>query len=180
MKTIGIFVLLIISASFIWASDWESHELLDRLLAIREPGTPVIHDGWVIFTADSSLRRVGVSFAHENFANIYWFRMLLVSQDRMDPIIPTDPRIPSTHRDSGVMFYVYQIPEHLMELEYRLIVNGLWTTDPLNPQIRRDPVTGLSMSFLRLPHRQLRPNPLRGLPEGLRFSFAGPPGETIT
>ena len=184
MKTIGIFVLFIVIVSFsgtiAQAAEWETLELIDRLLSLQRPSAPVIHEDSVIFSADSSLRRVGVSFAHENFANVYWFRQLLVSQDRMSPILLPGETLPSPHRDSGIIFYVYQVPGHLSELEYRIVVNGLWTVDPLNSQTRRDPVTGLYYSILRMPHRQARPNPLNGLPEGLSFTFRGPPGETVT
>jgi len=167
MKTIKIFVLILIISSFFGvvsqASEWESYELIDRLLIMPGPGAPVVHDNSVIFTADSSLRRVGVAFAHENFGNVYWFRQLVVS-----------------HRESGIQFHVYQVPDHLKDLEYRLVVNGLWTVDPLNDQTRRDPVSGLALSVINLPQRQVRQNPLNGLPNGLDFTFRAPPGEIIT
>jgi len=179
MKTIVIFCLLIVVASFSWADDWESYEILDRLLTIRTPGAPVIVENYVIFTADSSLRRVGVAFAHENFANLYWFRPLTIPQDRLNNQF--DPLISSgTYMDSGIQFHVYRIPANFRELEYRLVINGLWTVDPLNPQTRRDPVSGLTLSVLSLPNRPVPPNPLNGLPEGLNFSFRGPPGELVT
>jgi len=179
MKRTGIFCLLMIIASFSWADDWESYEIIDRLLSIRKPSAPVYVDNHVIFTADSGLRRVGVAFAHENFANIYWFRPLIIPLDRLNA--PSDAVfLPDTYRDSGLQFYVHQIPMNLREIEYRLIVNGLWTIDPLNPQTRRDTVSGLALSVLSLPYRQISPNPLNGLPEGLNFSFRGPPGETVT
>jgi len=184
MKTIRIFVLFLFIAFFpgiiAQANEWENHEVVDRLLSLPGPSAPVIHENSVIFTADSSLRRVGVAFAHENFANIYWFRQLLVSQDNRNPIILPGEKVPSPYRDSGKQFFVYQVPNHIIELEYRIVVNGLWTTDPLNPQTRRDPVSGLAFSVLPLPFRQSRPNPASGLPEGLRFSFRGPPGEIVT
>jgi len=179
MKTIGIFCLLIIAASFSWADEWESYEVVNQLLNIRRPGAPVIVENYVIFTADSALRRVGVAFAHENFANIYWFRPLVVPQDRLSA--PPDAVFsPGVYTDSGIQFHVYQIPLNLRELEYRLVVNGLWTVDPFNSQSRRDPVSGLTMSVLSLPYRRVPPNPLSGLPEGLNFSFRGPPGEIVT
>jgi hypothetical protein len=184
MKTINIFVLLIFIvssyAAFAQNSDWETYEVLNRLLTLQVPGMPVIQDNSVIFTADSSIRRVGVAFAHEDFSNVYWFRQLMVSQDFRNPVLLPGERFPSPHRDSGIQFHIYEVPEHLRELEYRLVINGLWTTDPVNPEIRRDPVTGLTLSVLRLPQRQLRPNPLRTLPEGLNFTFRAPPGETVT
>jgi hypothetical protein len=180
MKTIVTFVFFMIFASFSWASDWETHEVIDRLLMIREPSAPVIINEFVIFSADSSLRRVGVAFAHEDFSTIYWFRQLLLSQDPMYPVLLPGERFPSPFRDSGLQFHVYQIPAHLRELEYRLVVNGLWTVDPVNPHIRRDPLSGLSMSILSLPPRPRNHSPLNGLPEGLYFSFRGPPGEIVT
>jgi hypothetical protein len=179
MKTVGIFCLLVLIASFSWADDWESYEILDKLLTIHTPSAPVIVENYVIFTADSSLRRVGVAFAHEHFSNVYWFRQLLIPQDRLggqpDTVFP-----PNANMNSGLQFHVYQIPANLRELEYRLVVNGLWTIDPLNPQTRSDPVSGLTMSVLSPPYRSVTPNPLNGLPEGLSFSFRGPPGEIVT
>ena len=184
MKTILIFVIFIIIAPFsgiiAQTADWETHGVLNRLLIIREPNAPVIHEDSVIFTADSRLRRVGVSFAHENFARVYWYRQLLVSQDRANPILLPGEKVPSPNMDSGIQFHVYRVPDHIRELEYRVIIDGLWTVDPLNPQIRRDPVSGLSMSVLRMPQRQSRPNPLDGLPEGINFMFRAPSGETVT
>jgi len=184
MKTILLFALLIILSFSMTpaagASEWESYELVDRLLTLPGPGAPVIHENFAIFTADSSLRRVGIAFSHENFSNIYWFRRLLVPQDRLNPVLLPGEKVPSPYTDSGMQFHVYQIPDHLRELEYRLIVNGLWTVDPINPLYRRDPVSGLNLSILNLPFRQVRQHPLNGLPNGLDFVFNGPPGEIIT
>jgi hypothetical protein len=180
MKTIRICAFFIVIASFSWAADWETYDLIDRLLTIREPSAPVVHENFVIFTADSSLRRVGVAFAHENFATIYWFNQLLVSQDRMNMIILPGQKFPDPYKDSGLQFYVYQFPDYLKELEYRLIINGLWTIDTTNPKSRRDPVSGLALSVLTLPARPANYNPLNGLPAGLNFTFIGPPGETVT
>ena len=184
MKTIGIFAILVLLASFspiaANASDWETYELIDRLLTLPGPSAPVIHDDMVIFTADSKLRRVGVAFAYENFASVYWFTQLLVSQDRLNAPIPPGQKFPDPYKDSGIQFYVHRVPEQIRDLEYRLVVNGLWTTDPANSQIQRDPVSGLALSVLRMPPRQSRPNPLRGLPDGLHFSYNAPPGEIIT
>jgi len=189
MKTISIFTILILSVSFapvfLTAQqtaefEWETFEIIDRIMSIREPGAPIIYDNFVIFSADSSIRRVGISFAYENFSNIYWYRPLLVSQDRANPILLPGEKVPSRYIDSGVQFHVHQVPENLSELEYRLIINGLWTVDPINPQTRRNSSSGLSMSILRIPDRAVRIHPLRGLPDGLLFTFKGPPGETVT
>ena len=188
MKTIRTIIFLFIFASFLSVfpifgqetTDWGAVDAVNRLLSMQEPNPPVIQGSSVIFTADSAHRRVGVAFSHEDFSTVHWFTKLLVPQDRMAPVILPGQRVPDPFKDAGIQFYVYEIPEHLNELEYRLIINGLWTTDPANSQIRRDPVSGLNLSVINLPPRSINLNPTRGLPEGLHFTFNGPPGEIIT
>jgi hypothetical protein len=184
MKTIKIITLLtgilVFTAVFSHAVDIESinsHDLHERLMSISEPEAPVIVDDMIIFTASSSLRRVGVAFADEGFAKVHWFRHLLVSRDPLE--IPPNEKRPNPYKDSGIVFHVHQIPEGATEVEYRLIINGLWTTDPYNPNSRRDN-SGLSRSVISLPQKETTPNPLKGPPGSLSFSFQGPPGETVT
>jgi hypothetical protein len=180
MKTIGMLILFAIIVPLSWAADWESYELIQNLLTLQKPGAPVIFEDFVIFTASSDLRKVGVAFAHENFSNVYWFQLLIIPQNAFEAPIPPGQKEPNPYKDSGIQFYVYKVPENITNLEYRLIINGLWTVDPANSKTRRDPVSGLAWSVLSIPLRTHRPNPLNGLPEGLNFSFKGPPGETVT
>jgi hypothetical protein len=86
---------------------------------------------------------------------------------------------PNPYKDSGIMFHVYQIPEGVTEIEYRLVINGLWTADPANPDSRRDG-SGLSRSVISLPKKETVPGPLKRPPGSLSFSFEAPPGETVT
>jgi hypothetical protein len=172
--------ILLVIAGFARAADLESYEFIDRLLSLSGPGAPEIFEDAVIFTAPSSLRRVGVAFAYERFSKIYWFRQLMIPQDPLDaPILP-GKKAPEPYKDSGLLFYAHQVPENIRDLEYRLIINGLWTVDPANPQSRRDGVSGLAYSVIAMPPRQPIPGPLKGPPGGLSFSFKGPPGETVT
>ena len=176
----GIFAQTSVASQISTRADWESYEVVNRLLSIQEPGAPVIHENTVIFTADSNHRRVGVAFAHEDFSTVYWFTKLLIPQDLLSPVILPGQKTPDPYKDSGIQFYAYPIPDHLNALEYRLVINGLWMTDPANPQSRRDSVSGLQISVLTLPPRPAAYSPLKGLPEGLSFTFRGPPGETVT
>jgi len=162
------------------AEDWETYGIVDKLISLPGPGAPFIYDNYLIFTAPSNLRRIGVAFAHENFSSIYWYRQLLIPQDPLGaPILPGEKTV-RPFKDSGIQFHVYRIPENIKELEYRLVINGLWTIDPENTNVRRDPVSGLSMSVISAPSRVQRHDPLKGLPKGLDFIFNAPPGETIT
>ena len=180
MKRIRTIILFTLAAAFAGAAEWESYELIDRLLTLPGPGAPVVFEEAVIFTAPSGLRRVGVAFSHENFSKIYWFTQLLIPQDPLGAPIPPGKKVPDPYKDSGLLFYVHQVPENTNELEYRLIVDGLWTIDPVNPQVRKDSVSGLAWSVLSLPPRNPVPNILNGPPGSLSFSFKGPPGETVT
>jgi hypothetical protein len=174
-------IMFLLCAGFSHAVDIESvesPELIDRLLSLSGPGAPEVVGDLVIFTASSSLRRVGIAFADESFSKVHWFRPLWVRRDLVN--IPANERNPNPYGDSGIIFYVHKIPEGATQVEYRLIINGLWTTDPANPNSRRDSVSGLSWSVLSVPAREVMPNPLNGLPGGLNFSFRGPPGETVS
>jgi hypothetical protein len=156
----------------------ESYQIHDRLLSYTEPGPPEIIDGVIIFTASSSLRRVGVAFADEGFAKVHWFRQLLVSRDPLE-ILSSGEKKPNPYKDSGIIFYVHQIPEGASEIEYRLVVNGLWIADPVNPHVRRDN-SGISRSVIPLPKKEIIPNHDNGPPGRLNLAFKGPPGETVT
>jgi len=168
--------------SYAATAEVESHQVIDRLLSlsITGPGAPVIIENEVLFTFTSNCRRTGVAFAHEGFSKVHWFRLLLIPQDPLGAPIPEGKKVPDPYIDSGLLFHVLQLPEDLEELEYRLIIDGLWTIDPANPVIRRNSVSGLEYSVLSLPARKQKPELLRGQPGTLNFTFQGPPGETVT
>ena len=115
-----------------------------------------------------------------DFSKVYWFAPLLIPQDPLGAPIPPDRKFPDPYKDSGILFYVYPVPQSIRELEYRLIINGLWTVDSLNPMTRRDPVSGLTWSVLAIPPRKTNPDPLNGPPNSLSFTFNAPPGEIVT
>jgi hypothetical protein len=185
MKTIYAFTFFALIAVFPLAAEWETYEIVGRLLSLKEPCAPVIQDNSltsqaaVIFTVPSTMRKVGIAFAHEKFAKVYWFNHLVVPQDWTAPVLLPGQILPDDTKDSGILFYVYEVPEDLLELEYRLVINGLWTIDPLNPMFKKDPVSGLLLSTVAIPPRPFKQNPLKGLPDGLIFRFTAPPGESI-
>ena len=178
MKALITAVLLISIIGNIGALDTDSHHFIDYLRSLTGPGNPEIFMDGVVFTAPSSHRRLGISFAHEDYARVHWFRPLLIPRDRAELIVDgrihreIDPNI-----DSGIMFHVQAIPENVQNLDYGLIIDGLWTVDPNNPITVTGP-SGISASRFPLPARPPRePAPAPGT---YRFSFRAPPGETVT
>ena len=178
MKAFITAVLLILIIGNIGAVDIESYQFIDYLRAIPGPGKPEIFEDGVVFTAPSTYRRVGISFAHEGYARVHWFRHLLLPRDVAELYINGKfQRNMNPYEDSGLMFYVETIPENVKNMDYRLIIDGLWTADPLNPLITTGP-TGITSSRVTLPEKPGTPPSVA--PGTYRFSFRAPPGETVS
>lgn len=145
------------------ALDRQSYRFHDRLISIVGVSSPSIFEDAVIFTASGTARSVGIAFSHEGYGEVHQFQRLAV-RGRKDP---------------QPLFYVYEMPRDLERLEYRLVIDGLWTADPWNPDRIIDPNTGLSVSVLRLPPRgdEHGPSVAKGL---LRLAYDAPSGAIIT
>ena len=179
MKAFFTTALLIIIIGNIRAVDIESYQFIDHIRAITAPGKPEIYGDGVIFTAPSSFHRVGISFASEGYAKVYWFKRLMLPKDSAELVVTgrhqkdIDP-----NRDSGIMFHLQPIPGDIENMDYRLIIDGLWTTDPLNPVTVTGP-SGVVESRVPLPPKPKTPAAGPG-PGTYRFNYQGPPGETVT
>jgi hypothetical protein len=179
MKAVIAAALLILIIGNIRAVDTDSYQFIDHLRSISKPGKPEIFEDGVLFTAPSSYRRVGISFAYEGYARVYWFKQLLIPRDNSElylngkRIKGIDPNI-----DSGILFHIETIPANLKSLDYRLIIDGLWTTDPTNPISVTGP-SGVMESRFPLPEK---PKPYLDVvqPGTYRFIYRSDPGEIIT
>jgi len=179
MKAVIAVALLILIIGNIQAVDINSYQFIDHLRTISKPGKPEIFEDSVLFTASSAHRRVGISFAHEGYARVYWFRQLMIPRDSSELYLKgkrikgVDPNI-----DSGIMFHIETIPANLKNLDYRMVIDGLWTTDPSNPISVTGP-SGIMESRISLPEK---PKPyLDEAPPGTyRFIYRSSPNELIT
>ena len=116
------FILLAFSSLIFAAEDivYEPFELDNLIRQIEEPCGPVITDDYIIFTADTHHSFVGIAFDFENYQIIHPFKLLNT--------IDMDGNKTPRH-----LFYCYEREHKLTSIKYRLIIDGLWTTDPLNP-----------------------------------------------
>jgi hypothetical protein len=171
--------LLILIIGNIGAVDIESYQFIDHLKTISKPGKPEIFEDGVLFTVPSSYRRIGISFAHEGYAKVNWFRRFMIPRDSADFFVngkrqkKMDPNI-----DSGIMFHFEPIPMNIKNMDYRMIIDGLWTTDPLNSICVSGP-SGVIESRFPLPEKlKTAFDPAK--PGTYRFSYFAQPGEIIT
>jgi len=180
MKKFFAATLLISIIGILGAADTDSFQFIDHLLRREGPGKPEIVEQSVVFTAPSAYRRVGVAFANEGFGRVHWFQRLMIPNENASPWVKDKPPA-DMYRDSGMLFYIYDIPEDLRgDLEYRLVIDGLWVQDPLNPLTRLDGSSGVVRSVVPIP-RLKRPDAPNSGPGGtLTFTYYASPGETVT
>jgi hypothetical protein len=179
MKRYMTVVLLIVCIGTLGAVDLESYEFIDHLLSLPGPCAPQIFDDAVIFTASSAYSRVGIAFAHEGFSKVHWLQKLLVQKDPAEIAANARNKNFDPYMDSGILFHVEVIPDGMRNMDYRMIIDGLWTVDPLNPNAAAGS-GGLYHSRVSVPARP-RPHSTPDSPPGqLLFYFTAPPGEVIT
>ena len=94
---------------------------LDQIrTGIKEAKEPYITDGYIVFTAVDNHRFTGIAFDFEDYRTIHTLERLVSYDYEGNPL-------------RTVLFYITPVPKNSTGVEYRMIFDGLWTTDPLNP-----------------------------------------------
>lgn len=135
------FLLCILIAAHTAEQEIDPYTYGDLVETIARADAPLITGKYIIFTAAGSARHAGIAFEHENFQSIHAFQRLYRSDEEADS-------------QRSILFYIMQIPEEMRELRYRLVINGLWSTDPLNPEEIFDYSAGMSLSILKIPYQK--------------------------
>ena len=116
-----IFFILLSSVHALEGDLFANNQIIqDSIIAqIKTVREPVVFGDYVIFTADAHVRHTGIAFDFENYHRVHSFRRLVK---------------PNLEADSApnLLFYVLKIPQNLTLIKYRLVIDGLWTTDPHN------------------------------------------------
>ncbi|MDR2447611.1 MAG: glycogen-binding domain-containing protein [Treponema sp.] len=178
-KVIFIMLLSLIIGT-IGALDTTSYQFINHLVNLKNSGAPEAMDDGILFTAPATYKKVGIAFAHEGFSKVYWFQKLLIPDDAPNPQSETNAKQspPVVYKDSGILFFTYTAPAGVDSVEYRLIINGLWTTDPSNPNQRIDE-SGLARSIAPMPKVSRPLDPLDAPAGVVTFRFDTFPHETI-
>lgn len=157
-----LFCLAAYSAAAAETVNYQPFEL-DRLIhEIEKPSAPVVTDDYIIFTADKSHRYVGIAFDFENFSTVHPFKVFSRTDD-------------SGEKRREYLFYCYERQHRISELKYRLVIDGLWTADPLNPEKEYDDDTNLYFSKVYAPGK-IRIQTETMANDSVRFIYKGDPG----
>ncbi len=86
---------------------------------ITEVKAPYLKGNCVVFTQEKNARHIGISFDFENFGTIHSFKKRVLLDDDLNEA-------------DSLYFYILNLPDEVQSFEYRIVIDGLWTTDPMN------------------------------------------------
>jgi hypothetical protein len=134
------------------------------LAGMKSAKAPQVIQGELVLSVSGPYRSVAAAFAHEDFALLH----------------------PYQRNRQGVFVLAYPVPLKWKSetIEYRIIIDGAWTVDPVDPERRSDSASGLELSVAHVPY-------LSDLHLGLykilgddgrtaQFLFRGESGESVT
>lgn len=104
-------MFMIITASF--PIEGNSLSIHIEISELTEAHSPIFIDNHILFSYSGGkkyIRRVAIAFETDNYKQVY----------------------PFMKNDYNVFFLTREIPERTEYLNYRLVVDGVWTHDPIN------------------------------------------------
>jgi len=147
-----------LSAAASWAASPVSLDIAVKNLGSAQPPRLVGDVLILSFRPAVPVSFVGVRFAHESWKVLH----------------------PASVNPKGVFVLDYELPEGVRDVRYRIVEDGLWTTDPSNPDVEVDS-TGVAFSVYTLESEPVRPivNPSPAEDGGVTFVFNGPSGRRV-
>ncbi|MBQ0162501.1 MAG: glycogen-binding domain-containing protein [Treponema sp.] len=137
-----------------------------RIIAneIREVTSPYQVDDYIVFTQQDSVRHVGITFNFEDYKEIHSFmRKTMTDEDG--------------NVTGSILFYILEIPRDTEFIDYRLIVDGIWTTDSTNYESYYNPYTGIEVSTLNVKNNHKYET--KKSENGVHFIYQGEEGQKI-
>jgi Carbohydrate-binding module 48 (Isoamylase N-terminal domain). len=141
--------------------------------SISRPRAPVVSGRYIIFTASGTARHTGIAFEHENYRNIHSYQRIIRKDADGKPQRDENGKL-----QEPVLFYIAEIPPEMHEIRYRMVIDGLWTTDPLNAETAYDYPNGMNVSLLPVEYYEIfqTSNVSKGQ---VRFTYTGETGKTV-
>lgn len=148
------------------AAGIESVTLNTLMAGITRVREPVVSGRYVVFTASGDSRFTGIAFDFERYGKTHHFQRLI----RRDA---------DGEQLENVLFYIAEIPPETGEIRYRMVIDGLWTTDPANGETQYDYANGMSVSRLSVPRYETFQTAQKAT-GAVRFTWEGGHGKKIT
>jgi len=144
---------------------YQPYELDLLIHNIEKPSAPIITDDYIIFTADISNRNVGIVFDFEDYKTIHNYQLL--NSTDMDG-----------NKSPKLLFYCHKREHKLTTIKYRIIMDGLWTYDPLNSNKYYDEDMNLYLSYIEdVQGKNIVTEKTKE--DYVRFIYKGEKGQTI-
>ncbi|HUX21754.1 MAG TPA: hypothetical protein VMW69_10985 [Spirochaetia bacterium] len=132
-----------------------------EVAGLTEAHAPEVVGSSVLFTfsPQRNVRFVGIAFESEDFRTIHTFY----------------------RNQHGVFFYLHAIPPNQSNIVYRLVVDGLWRSDPQNADTVTDQ-SGVVLSQVAIPPQQLEitHSPIVKGDGEVEFYFKAAPNRIVT
>lgn len=145
---------------------YDDQYTIDTIITqIRGAGAPYVSGNYAVFTAPKDARHVGICFDFEQYRQIHSLQELVIYDYNEEPV-------------DSFLFYILELPENSTGIRYRMVIDGLWTTDSLNPQKIYDYDCGTYLSYLKVD----RPFTVRTEekdPHLVTFVYEGETGKSI-
>lgn len=159
MKKSSLFILIFLAAVVLSGTELPDHEINTKMKTMSTAESPIFYKNHILLSYESRdfVRMVGAAFEHENYSRIHVF----------------------FRNQFNIFVALVPVPAGVDELEYRLIVDGLWIHDPVNTDIKKDK-SGLRLSMFRIPEKT-SVNPVSPLIErnNIVFTYKGTPDKSV-
>lgn len=140
------------------------YEYNNIVTKLEKATQPVVSDNYIVFTENPGPRFVGIVFDFENYKTIHPYQI--------HKTYDIDGNV-----TNSIMFYMLDRPADLTEISYRLIIDGLWTSDPINPDKTYDETAGITLSHVNI--GSTLPEVTYTKADGTKFIYNGEPGQTV-
>lgn len=131
---------------------------------IRDVTNPYQTGDYIVFTAEDGPHHVGIAFDFEDYKTIHSYKRKTLRD--------MDGNVTST-----CYFYILEFPKNIDRISYRLIIDGIWTTDPSNFNKSYNPYTGIEVSTLNITDNHV--NETKKSSNGIHFIYQGKSGQKI-
>ena len=158
-KRVGLLACMLLWPVMVFAANPVDIDISVRSIDSSRPPRMVGDVLLLSFKPEQPVRFVGVRFAHEAWKILHPYAM----------------------NERGVFVLDYPVPEGVLEIRYRIVVDGLWMADPANAVTEED-AAGVSFSVYKLEHEPARTvvNPKPDTGGALTFIFKGSPGRRVS